>query len=388
MSHAFAYTRGTYRIATPQATLARIAPLLPACGITRVTAVTHLDRLGVPVYCAIRPNGVVLQVSNGKGLSADCARVSALMEAIELHHAENPAAGALREASQAELEAAGERVLTPPALPGYNGAYFAPDFRLEWIRGTALDDDTAAWAPASLACFARTPAPLVTDTNGLASGNHRLEASLHALYELLERDALAGLGQDGRLAIRERCRVVDTASITDTDLHGLIAAIAARESDIVLLWVPSRVPVHTFWAVLLNRRNGAAPVSTLNLGAGCHHDPTVAAARAVTEAAQSRLSFIHGAREDRVAKPVDRASAVADSPAYRYFDRLRPDTAWQELPSGAPAPGDLEQAHESLVTALSRAGIRAWRFDLTRPDLGIPVVKVVAPGLAFNGRLL
>lgn len=388
MSHAFAYTRGTHRIATPQATLARITPLLPACGITRVTAVTHLDRLGVPVYCAIRPNGVVLQVSNGKGLSADCARVSALMEAIELHHAENPAAGVLREASQAELEAAGERVLTPPALPGYGGAYFGPDFRLEWIRGAALDDDTPLWAPASLAYFARTPAPLVTDTNGLASGNHLLEASLHALYELIERDALAGLSTNGRLEIRARCRVIDTASITDADLHALIAAITARDSQVVLLWVPSRVPVHTFWAVLLNRRGGAAAVSTLNLGAGCHHDPQVAAARAVTEAAQSRLSFIHGAREDRIAKPVDQASAVQDSPAYRYFERLTADTAWHALPASEQLPGDLEQAHEWLVAALSRAGIRAWRFDLTRADLAIPVVKVVAPGLAFNGRLL
>ncbi|MEQ8662301.1 MAG: YcaO-like family protein [Gammaproteobacteria bacterium] len=387
MSHAFVFTRGTHRIASPQATLARVMPVAAACGITRVTEVTGLDRLGVPVFCAIRPNGVVLQVSNGKGMSADCARVSAVMEAIELHHAENPRPERLRLASAAELAAEGATVLAPPGLPGYAGAYCAPTFRFEWIRGSALDDGTPAWAPASVACFARIPAPLVTDTNGLASGNHLLEASLHALYELVERDALAGLSVDGRLAIRGRCAVVDPATIAAPELHALVSAIAARDTHVVLIRVPSRVAVHTFWCVLVNRR-GSAAVSTLNLGAGCHHDADVAAARAVTEAAQSRLTFIHGAREDRVTKPVDQAGAVHESAAYRYFARLQPDTAWSALPRLDDTPRDLEATHARLVGALAAAGVRAWQFDLTHDALGIPVVKVVAPALAFNRRLL
>ncbi|MEQ8232279.1 MAG: YcaO-like family protein, partial [Gammaproteobacteria bacterium] len=306
---------------------------------------------------------------------------------IELHHAENPAPARLHEATQAELEAAGATVLAAPTLPGYRGAYFGRDFRCEWTRGTALDDGTPAWAPASLAYFARTPAPLVTDTNGLASGNHLLEASLHALYELIERDALAALSQDGRLAIRARCRVVDPTTITDGALRELVGGIEARDTRVVLMWVPARVPVHVFWSVFVNRRGNAA-VSTLNLGAGCHRDPLVAAARAVTEAAQSRLTFIHGAREDRVAKPVDQATAVHESAAYRYFERLPADSAWSTLPALDTTPRNLEDSHAWLVTTLAAAGVRAWQFDLTHPELDIPVVKVTAPALAFNPRLL
>ena len=87
-----AYTHGTHRLAPPEETFARITPYLQSCGITRCAEVTALDvDLGVPTYCAIRPAALVLQTTNGKGLTSISARVSALMEAIELHHAEQPA---------------------------------------------------------------------------------------------------------------------------------------------------------------------------------------------------------------------------------------------------------------------------------------------------------
>lgn len=385
----FAFTRGTHRIVPPEVTLARIAPVLGDCGITRCTDVTWLDDLGIPVYCAIRPAGLVLQVSNGKGMTAAAARVSALMEAIELHHAEQPEPRLLRTASRRELQADGAAVLGPAGLPGWSGGYDADDYRCEWLRGVALDDGTTVWAPAGVACFARSPARLQTDSNGLASGNHLLEASLHGLYELIERDAVSAVSVDGRLRVREQCRCIRHDTIPDAGLRALLAHIEARDTQVVLLWTPSRVPVHTFWSVLLNHRAGSA-VSTFNIGAGCHRDPLVAAMRAVTEAAQARLTFIHGAREDRGRKPIDRATHVPESPAFRYFAALAADTPWAALPgvdgTDEPLP-DLFATYDWLVAELRRAGQRVYRFDLTRSDLGIPVVKLVAPGLAFNHRL-
>jgi len=381
------YSHGTHRLVPPAQTLARIAPVLATCGITRCTSVTHLDELGVPVYCAIRPAGIVLQVSNGKGLTDDAARVSALMEAIELHHAEHPDPARLRTTSLRELLAEGAEAVAPPTLPGWSDAlHFSDDFRCEWLLGESLTDGRPVWAPASLACFARRPAPLVTDSNGLASGNHITEASLHALYELLERDAISALSVNGRLRIKDRCRHVRPQTIPDDTLRGLLERIDERGSKVVLLWVPGRVPVHTFWAVLLNRRARAA-VSTLNIGAGCHVDPLVAAARAVTEAVQSRLVFIHGAREDLLRKPVEQAAAVDDSAAYRYFDRLQPDTDWDALPPAGTDAATLEATWSWLLGCLDAAGIRVLRFDLCRADIGIPVVKLVAPQLSFNMRL-
>jgi len=262
----------------------------------------------------------------------------------------------------------------------------APRIRIE---GEELGDAGAVWAPASVAYFARSPSPLVTHTNGLASGNHLVEATLHALYELLERDALSGVSVDGQLRIRERCRAVIPESIPDPELGALVRRVEAHDTKVVLLWVESRVPVHSFWSIFVNRRP-AASVSTLNLGAGCHRDPVVAAARAITEAAQSRLAFIHGAREDRVVKPVDGADRVRASPAYRYFDRLAADTPWHALPHVASTDPslDLFAAYEWLLGELHAVGQRIVRFDLTQPAIGIPVVKVLAPGLGFNRKLL
>src|SRR4051812_20202893 len=78
------------RIEDPSVTRARLRGRLGDYGITRVANVTGLDRLGVPVLMAIRPNSRSLTVSQGKGVETDAAWVSGVMEAIELAHAEAP----------------------------------------------------------------------------------------------------------------------------------------------------------------------------------------------------------------------------------------------------------------------------------------------------------
>jgi ribosomal protein S12 methylthiotransferase accessory factor len=84
------FKRGTHRIISPDDTLTRIAPRAPQIGITRLGNVTGLDRIGIPVAVAIRPNSRSVSVSQGKGLGLSQALASALMEAIELFHAEEP----------------------------------------------------------------------------------------------------------------------------------------------------------------------------------------------------------------------------------------------------------------------------------------------------------
>src|SRR5687768_13787505 len=74
------YTLGTVRSRDPAATLALLLPHLPRFGITRLANVTGLDRVGIPVYQAIRPNSRGLSLSQGKGIDATAAKVSALME--------------------------------------------------------------------------------------------------------------------------------------------------------------------------------------------------------------------------------------------------------------------------------------------------------------------
>lgn len=383
------FNHGTQRLVPPEQTLAWVTPYLARHGITRCMPVTRLDSLGIPTYCAIRPNGLVLQVSNGKGISDAAARVSALMEALELHYAENPAPGILRRASLSMLDDEGATVLRPDQLHGFRKVYFTDWFQCDWVAGANLVDGSPVWAPASAVYFHCTPNLHDTSTNGLASGNDLSEATLHAIYELVERDAMSRLSVDGTIRIREHAHVIDPATIDDETLRLLVDQVEAAGTKVLLLWLPSAIAVHTFWAVLLNR-SPLASVSTLNVGWGTHCDLRIAASRALTEAAQSRLVFIHGAREDILTKPVYRTAQASDTAGVRFFANLEPTTTWPDIAGRATVPyhDDLAVQLERVVAGLAGAGHdRLIRFDLTDPDDGIPVVKVLAPTLKFNHRL-
>ena len=65
------YSAGTHRVVDPAATLARVLPLAPRMGITRVAVLTGLDVLGIPVVAATRPNSRSIAVHQGKGVTLD-----------------------------------------------------------------------------------------------------------------------------------------------------------------------------------------------------------------------------------------------------------------------------------------------------------------------------
>src|SRR5213075_1694441 len=79
---------GTRRSRSPADTLKDFGRHMPEVGITRLANVTGLDRIGIPVVVACRPNSRSLAVSQGKGLDLAAARASALMESVEACHAE------------------------------------------------------------------------------------------------------------------------------------------------------------------------------------------------------------------------------------------------------------------------------------------------------------
>lgn len=374
----------THRLVPPEQTLARITPYLERMGITRCLDITGLDNIGIPVFCAVRPHSPVLQTSGGKGIRPVDARISALMESIELYHAETPHPEVLERNTAKEIVAAGQFALTPSDLGESLDNHFTPERRSEWVKGIELISGDTVHAPASAVYF-HEPSFHATSTNGLASGNHPIEADLHALYELIERDTVSRLSVDGRLQIRERARVIDQATIDHPLLADLLARIEAAESSLRLLWLPSPLPVHTFWAVLLNHAPFSA-VSTLNIGYGSQCDPIIAAARAITEAAQSRAIFIHGSREDIMTKPVYQAHNIQEQRAYQFFAGLKASMPWGEVVDRGDYPeGDLFSTHQRLINAIAAAGLGPiYSFDLTQREFDIPVSKLITPNLQFN----
>src|SRR5215470_7101563 len=157
---------------------------------------------------------------------------SALMEAVEGFHAEE--IGPCRAAAYRDL-AARETVVDPetlcPATRPFDAA--AP---ISWIEGYDLMQHEPCWVPAEIVHTDYTGEPdgfFLAGSNGLASGNHLVEAINAALYELVERDAVA-LWVAKPIRARAACRV-DLTSLDDPDCRSLLAKYEAA-GIIVRVW--------------------------------------------------------------------------------------------------------------------------------------------------------
>jgi ribosomal protein S12 methylthiotransferase accessory factor len=270
-------------------------------------------------------------------------------------------------------------------LPHYRrDSYFSPDFLIDWIAAEDLLTAQEVWLPASSVLFGNSPGLYDVSSNGLASGNELTEATLHALYELIERDDISRLGAGGRIRLDPQfCECVDLDTLVEGPLSGLISAVARADITLKLIRVNSSIAVHTFWAVLLDQ-TPLAHSSTVNVGYGTHLSPEVAATRAITEAAQSRLTYIHGSREDLQARTY--SSDRAQASLFAVFDRLKGTADWGGFKD--KSSDDLREDYAHVIGSLAEAGYRRiYRADLTRSPFQLPVVKVLMPGLEFNAGL-
>lgn len=266
---------------------------MPLLGIARVTEITRMDRLGLPVYASIRPRGRTLRVHAGKGLTRGEARTGALMEAIEYAVAERHSLrgpdGIVPLESLLVQWPAGMRLLDfAPRI----GARISTVATVGVVRCEHLGHRESVFLPAELVLVPYDrrgePALFGWSTNGLASGNSLDEATLHGLLEILERDALA----------IDKARNL-SARIPSSDLPAPFRRWASEWMqmgvELIVRSIPNAFGLPCFEAHL---HDPASFEIDLSRGSGLHPDIEIALARAVCEAAQSRLSFIHGGRDD------------------------------------------------------------------------------------------
>ncbi len=352
-------------------------------GITRLGNITGLDHIGIPVAVAVRPNSRSVSVSQGKGLDLTQAMVSALMEAIEGFHAEEIAEG--RRATYREL-AADCAVVDPTALCT-TGRTFDADATILWLEGFDLLKQEPCWVPAEIVHTDYTQ-PLdgyfLAGSNGLASGNHLVEAISSAVCELVERDAVALWSASG---IRARAqRALDIASIDDPDCRVLLAKYNEAGIDVRLWNVTTEIGIAAFLCDIRDLSAGQPRQLREFHGAGCHPDRAIALARALAEAAQTRLTYIAGIRDDLL--PAEYEEPPNADLLDALLDALREETAphsFHDVPSFAA--NDLRQDLHWELERLGSAGLsRAVAVDLTRPDFEIPVVRVVIPDLEGDIR--
>lgn len=371
------------RICSPKDTFARVMKVAPVMGITRIANVTGLDRLGIPVYTSHRPNSRSLSVMQGKGYTHDAAMASALMEAVETYHAETMELS-IRFNSYLELFYK-NKVVDVSRLPKFKGHHFTQHTRLMWVEGKDLLSGEKKWLPYEMVHVDyRAPLPcghgcFISSSNGLASGNSQTEALVHGICEVIERDATT-LWQLSSLESQRRSKI-DIDSITDLRCVDIIERFY-RANLLVGIWdLTSDVGVPTFLCRIMTD----APAGMVDIrpasGMGCHLSRNVALLRALTEAAQSRLTFISGVRDDLSREDYKKFLSAEEKEKWRNSII---DCSFQKNFLGVASLNsrNSEQDLDILLDQLKSINIQeVMAIDLTKSEFGIPVMRVVIPGL-------
>ena len=338
--------------------------------------------------------------SAGKGSTREQSEVSALCEAVERY------SGALHgeeiRIRKRFMEFAGEEEAIHPndaqlfsdhqleharSINAKGHPYnivpprFDPGAEMDWTPVWSLTEERHRYLPTSMlysmAPEQRGRADLIADSNGCAAGNTLEEAILQGFYELVERDAF-GIWWYNRL----RVPAVDLAGFDDEYLASAADYYARCERDVWMLDVTADIGIPTF--VALSRRPDAETEDII-YGAGAHADPRIAALRAVCELNQCLTWLPRPGRRD--GRPM-----IDDPMALWWWKTARlADCPWLAPSADAPlrqasnfpdiestdARDDVEYCR-ALVEA---SGMEFLVLDQTRPDIGMPVVRVIVPGM-------
>jgi ribosomal protein S12 methylthiotransferase accessory factor len=381
--------------------------LARALGVTRVARLTGLDRTGVEVASAVRPRGHVLQVTNGKGETARDAVAGAVLEAAELAAAERASADAWGSAAELAARHGADAVVPPRALEGSGATGFtqgadSDEVRLAWRAGAEVLSGDLALVPAHAVHVPPPggpwlgPALVRWTSNGMGASPDPAAALLHALLEVVERDRVARALPDGFTPGAMRSRLLDLRRLARAAPRtaGLVEQIERSGLRVFLLDLTEPAPgrgrgprprpgpglidlaLPTAAALLLDVEGGPVPLAA---GYACRLDRDDALRAALLEAAQSRATEIHGAREDVAVSDRHAAEALR-----ALLERTRPARDPRALP--AIAVRSAGAGVRVVATRLARAGCRAVAVELDAPA-GIAVVKVVAPGLLLSELL-
>lgn len=403
---------GTSRIRPAQETLEKVIPISKRIGVTRLADITDMDVLRIPNYSAVLPGTEdYIWVYSGKGPTRQHAMASALMESIE-RYSSLPSGGPRKfvRSSYAELSKT-HKVLHPDRIVEPVRFEYRDDMLMDWLPGYDLNSGEKIMVPASIALFRYTPPPPAVNpfayfhTNGLASGNVMEEAVCHALCEVIERDAMSlaelrasaipfhilrtvqhSLNSAGlKVPPIPADRFVDDPSVfPDVDISGIEFEPVRNLADkfnragisLTIKDITSDIGIPTFNASSVEWVTH--DYGYLAEGHGTHPDARIALLRAITEVSQTRAANIQGARDDLR--------------KIKYGEQNTDDRrAWQFMPSTKKIRfsqvqtffnEDILEDIKLILSRLKGAGLsQAIIVDLTNPEIGIPVVRAIVPGL-------
>ncbi|NGY62823.1 TOMM precursor leader peptide-binding protein [Lentzea sp. NEAU-D13] len=329
--------------------------------------------------------------TGGKGVTALDAEVGALCEAVERRSGAFCGDEAQVSGSYRSL---GEPAIHPDTVQQYHPRQFvdrdawnASHSKFQHVTTPFDDDEVMSWTPywslteqrhkflpTGMSYFGAPCPPSVTsNSNGCAAGSSLEDAVLQALLELVERDAVAIWWYN-----RTPLPGVDLDSFHDRWIDECREVHARLGREMWLLDVTSDLGVPVMVAVS-RRTNG--PREDIMLGCGAHLDPRIAARRALTELNQCMPMVCEPVRLEKF-----------DVDTRFWFEHARvAEQSWL-VPDPAVPPRhamhhgyqhrrDLADDVRAVQDTLESRGMEVLVLDQTRPDIGLPVVRVVVPGL-------
>ncbi|QFY63479.1 hypothetical protein FZ934_24830 (plasmid) [Rhizobium grahamii] len=372
------------RSLTPGQTFAAIKPHFAELGITRVGLLTALDLLDIPVAFATRPNSHTLSVFQGKGIDEEAAMTSAAMEAVETRVAE------MRPDNMIMASVEGLRAEKAPMIDLDSVARCVPSDigtdPIAWCEGFDILSNRQVFVPWSLVGLDHRgirPSGFEQSSDGLASGNRPAEAVLHGLCELVERDAWALMQL--RPYDQLKGARVDPGSLGDPVVDIIVDRIKRAGMQLLVLDMTTDIGVPSFLAVIIPGNLGErvdARWTHVCGGCGCHPDPVRAILRAITEAAQSRLTAIAGSRDDFSPRIYQRLDE--NGPMQQLIELCdEQPRAW--VSSMEPAKRSIQQTISHIAERLASKGItQLVAVPIDHPRLPVSVVRVIVPGLEVD----
>ena len=375
------YFKGTHRIIPPNETIKNNEEKCKIAGITRITEITHLDRIGLPVFSAIRPTSQdgAISIYGGKGISSEHAKASAMMEGFERYSAEkqceNLVTGTVSEISSKGNTIDVESLNLPKDFKKENIELF----NLEWNICHDLISGDDYYVPSNAIYHPYVlednscKSLFKSNTNGLASGNSLEEAILHGMFEVIERDAWSIFE-----LTHKNYKQIDLDSIESETVNDAISKFSENDIKIKLMDFTADVNIPTIAASADDTLLKDAGL--LTLGIGTHLDPEVAGLRALTEVAQSRATQIHGAREDTVRADFARTAGYERMKRINKYYFQEEDEKIRLSDIENRSTDSITKDIDIVLDELKSNEIEhVLYYDLTRPELNVNVVRVIIP---------
>jgi thiazole/oxazole-forming peptide maturase SagD family component len=216
--------------------------------------------------------------------------------------------------------------------------------------------------------FTGEPSFCSPDTNGCAAGDSLPEAMLTAALELIERDAVAIWWYN-----RLRRPRIDLTQIGESHILDIQKEFAREGRDLYVLDLTNDLEIPVYVAIIPSS-DGSKPY----FGAAAHVSARSAAVKAVLEAAQVKFWSERGFAPDELASWLEKTNVSQND----YLQGTFANSTIKDIILGT------DEGIQLCVDRLSQAGVELFYVDLTRPEIGVPVVRAIAPGLRhFWARL-